>query len=652
MLNSPSKRSDPTAPMQLGAHSVSSSMGLPSSEDEGIKISVVSDQSFVNQLLSNLLNSQTDMDVVGHARQGLEAYDMIVKTLPNMLLVSMEHPLLLGIPITEIIRKLNLKCKIAYFNCSPNSDFWPDLLTSGAKGFFKRGANPEEMRVGIRILMQGGSYISQGLISPSSTVDYEPIQFRQPPQTEEEALTLDSISEPINLPAPKRNWWKSILKLGSFAFISLAAISVLGYLTYKVVSPTFSDPSSKAYDSSLGYPAQQRLKGLPIDVTVVPVEEKVINDSTSAEGETVALEVIDVPSINTGIVASVNFAEGDRVQQGQTLVTLKNEVFQDGVNIAKRQIAIAQRKLLSLKQSQANLERPLQSQISNAKHRITMAQAQLQKMRSLEAKGVIAKNQVLEQQDILAQRETELISAKQALAAAKKEYTTEIGENQLVISENQAVLQQAQRTAENIVIKSPASGLVSYKTVNIGELVSPEKSLLTISKDIVLKVDVDQTQIQKIKRGDPVTLRFVTFPGRTFSGNVFRINPTVSTGDNIQSREDKQTQYTYPLWVKVNGLKLTPGLQGVAQFDRKFYTNLVPESSVTHVSGGEGMVLVAQDNQAVVKKVQLGKIIGNQREILSGLSTGETVLSAPSAIEPGDQLNPIIESTTTEEETY
>jgi HlyD family secretion protein len=66
---------------------------------------------------------------------------------------------------------------------------------------------------------------------------------------------------------------------------------------------------------------------------------------------------------------------------------------------------------------------------------------------------------------------------------------------------------------------------------------------------------------------------------------------------------------------------------------------MIPESSVTHLSAGEGMVMVAEAGKAVVKKVKLGRTFDNQREVLEGLKPGEQVVPSPRALNPGDRLN-------------
>jgi HlyD family secretion protein len=83
---------------------------------------------------------------------------------------------------------------------------------------------------------------------------------------------------------------------------------------------------------------------------------------------------------------------------------------------------------------------------------------------------------------------------------------------------------------------------------------------------------------------------------------------------------------------------MPPGLQGYVQFDQGKNSMVIPESAVTHLSAGEGMVMVSEGGRAVVKKVKLGRTLENQREVLGGLSLGDRVVISPRALNPGDKL--------------
>ena len=144
--------------------------------------------------------------------------------------------------------------------------------------------------------------------------------------------------------------------------------------------------------------------------------------------------------------------------------------------------------------------------------------------------------------------------------------------------------------------------------------------------------------------GNEATVRLVAYPGQTFSGEVIRVNPTVETEAERSPRNGANRQFTYTVWIAIDNLdELPPGLQGFAQFNQTQVKSalLIPESAITHLSNGEGMVMVVEEGQTVVKKIRVGRVHNNQREILEGISPDTEVLLYPRAINPGDNVTSI-----------
>jgi HlyD family secretion protein len=79
-------------------------------------------------------------------------------------------------------------------------------------------------------------------------------------------------------------------------------------------------------------------------------------------------------------------------------------------------------------------------------------------------------------------------------------------------------------------------------------------------------------------------------------------------------------------------------LQGYVEFTPSRTIAIVPESAITHLSGGEGMVAIAKADRVTIRKVKLGRTRDNQREVIEGLKPGERVIANPRALKPGDRL--------------
>lgn len=477
----------------------------------------------------------------------------------------------------------------------------------------------------------------------------------------------------------------------------VAPLGLMGILTVTILMPTLKNPESKFYSSGLGYPAIQRLAGKPIKVQTVPVESRSLDNSVAAPGESVALQAVDIRTLVSGPVEKVYVTEGQRVRRGQPLLQLQQTPFLAQVETARNNVATAEKTLqalqssapgnlvdlkeniktaqvrldganIQLQQIDSLVDQQQKNNIEAARERLETAQKKLQQVKTLAEQGAISQFQLYDMQDLYATRKKELldaqqgaittqtqqfsnkdffvsrqndvISAQQALQQAQTNIERDLVNVRLTLENNRIALQNAQRDLSNTVIYGNTDGLVSQVNIHPGEVVDTRfpNSLMTLTQDIVFKAYIDQARLNAVKVGDQATVRLVAYPGRTYQGRVIRVNPTVKTDAVAPSTVGVDRQYTYPVWIAVEELKMPPGLQGYVQFTQGTTSLVIPESAVTHLSGGEGMVIVAQANRAVIKKVKLGRIFDNQREVLAGLMPGEQVVPSPRALDPGDNL--------------
>ena len=473
-------------------------------------------------------------------------------------------------------------------------------------------------------------------------------------------------------------------------------VGVMAILSVIVLLPTLKNPESKFYSSGIGYPALQRLAGQPIAVQTVPVALKTLEDNVAAPAESIALHQVNVSPLVSGQVEKVHVVEGQWVRRGQPLLQLQKIPFENAVSAARNNVAISEVTLEALQKSaaeqlvalKANVEtareglvvaKAKDNQISSlieadqkvnvatARERLAITEAKIQQLSYLAKQGAVSRFQLYDVQDVHAARKKELLSAQegvignksdlydnksdyiisqnalvstqQALARTQNDLDKQIKNARLKLENNKVALQRASRDLDNTVLYASIDGLISRVNIDTGEVATGRttRPIINISKDIVLKAYIDQARINAVKIGDGAIVRLVAYPGRTYQGRVIQLNPTVvTTGGRAKGGIDRR--YTYSVWIAVDGHQMPAGLQGYVQFTQGKKSLVIPESAVTHLSGGEGMVMVAEAGQAVVKRVKLGRIFDNQREVLEGLVPGQQVVPSPRALNSGDQL--------------
>jgi len=123
-------------------------------------------------------------------------------------------------------------------------------------------------------------------------------------------------------------------------------------------------------------------------------------------------------------------------------------------------------------------------------------------------------------------------SDAQLLQAQTGAQTTDIKQSQAQtasaqVKAAQAALAAAQLQRSYATIKAPIDGIVSKKSVNIGDTVSVGQPLLAIAStsNLWVTANLKETQITDVRVGDPVSIKVDAFPHQEFKGTVSSISP-------------------------------------------------------------------------------------------------------------------------------
>ena len=490
-----------------------------------------------------------------------------------------------------------------------------------------------------------------------------------------------------------------IHRLNRFVLISLILIpfSGMGFLTLTLLAPSLRNPEAKFYGSSKGYPARQRAAGEAIDVETITLGTAEFTQSLSAPGESVALQSIEIRPEVEGVIESVLVEEGDWVRAGQTLIQLNQQSFLDEVKIAENNVANDQENVRSLSEATANDIAKLTSDIAKAEERVANAEFRweiaqtviqehrqnalesvsiqlqnasdrLERIQALVDQGALPEFELLEAEDEFARQQHELFLIQQgSLDNNAREYDDrdyllsrqlqleraqlsleravtlspgQVEKAQLRLETRQAQLREAYRNLERTTIVAPSDGLISVVTVDNGEVVgsTSEEPLMLLNQNVLFEAFIDQAQLNQVAEGDSATLRLTAYPGELFTGQVVKVNPTIETDATEQRKVGTDRQYTYSVWVKIDTLQMPPGLQGYVQFGKTRIALSLPENSLQHLSGGEGMVMIMEEGKAIPRSVTVGPLLDNRREVVSGLQPGEKVILNPQALQPGDRV--------------
>lgn len=197
------------------------------------------------------------------------------------------------------------------------------------------------------------------------------------------------------------------------------------------------------------------------------------------------------------------------------------------------------------------------------------------------------------------------------------------------VEQAQQALREAAVTLDYATILSPLDGIVVDKNVEVGDTVTPGQALLTLydPTHMQLVASVRESLIRRLKLGQTVGVRVDTL-NRTCAGEVSEIVPA----SDVASRS---------FLVKVTGPcppEIHSGMFGrlLIPLDEEQLL-VIPRAAVRRIGQLDNVDVADADGTWLTRRVvQLGRPIGDDVEVLTGLRDGERV-AVPKAVEAGGE---------------
>ncbi|MFM6851319.1 MAG: response regulator transcription factor, partial [Terrabacter sp.] len=132
---------------------------------EPVRVLVVDDQELFRRGLIMLLGSDSDIEVVGEASDGITATELAVRTAPDVILLDVRMPRRTGVEACRGIKEAVPSAKIIMLTVSDEEADLYESVKNGASGYLLKDSSIEEVAQAIRVVNEG-----QSLISPSMAV--------------------------------------------------------------------------------------------------------------------------------------------------------------------------------------------------------------------------------------------------------------------------------------------------------------------------------------------------------------------------------------------------------------------------------------------------------------------------------------------------
>jgi len=345
----------------------------------------------------------------------------------------------------------------------------------------------------------------------------------------------------------------------------------------------------------------------PVAVQVVSVNTQDWPTSYEATGTVRARTTATISSKVMGYVQKVSVQVGDRVRQGQELITLDARDLDVNLRRAEAGGGEVQSAIPELENATAA-----------AKANLDLAQTTFKRMEELASKKSIS-NQ-------------ELDEASARLKAAQANYDM-VRSRRSQINSKMAVVEQEVRAAgimrDYAKLAAPFSGVVITRTVEPGNLATPGVPLLTIEQDGLyrLEASVDESKLATVRVGQAVEV--VLEADRKLNARVSEIVPSVDAASR-----------TYIVKLDLPATpQLRTGMFGRAIFPLGMQKVVAVPLAALMERGQLQSVFVVEDGVAHTRLVTTGRRTSDAVEVLSGLNAGEkVVLPVPAGLQDGSRV--------------
>jgi len=351
-----------------------------------------------------------------------------------------------------------------------------------------------------------------------------------------------------------------------------------------------------------------------LTVTIAMVESREVRRTVEAVGSLFAYDEVTVSPEVDGRADKVFVDVGDHVTKGQVLVQILPLEYE--LALAQQQGLLDQaRARLGLSQGQEELGDPTQAaSVRKASADLANAEQKYKRTTELTQQGVLPKQTYDED-------EANYKAAKAAYDLALQDVTN----MQAAIKQDQAALDLARKKLRDTSIRAPFDGYIKERDVTVGQYLkaqgAPAPAMTIVNIDPMrVRLKVPEKMAAWVLVGQPIQLSVEAFPDRSFTGKVWRINPSVDattrTFDVEALVENHQSLLKPGFFVKASVTS--------SKVEKVLF---IPRRSINYAYGIYKVYLV-NGNKLKETEIKVGDQSGEEMEILEGVKEGDRLALA------------------------
>lgn len=235
----------------------------------------------------------------------------------------------------------------------------------------------------------------------------------------------------------------------------------------------------------------------------------------------------------TGHIVEIRFEANQLVHKGDTLVILDDEEYKIKVKQAEADLAVAEGNLRSLEQSvitaTAN-QAASKDNLEGDKASLDKAEKDYQRFKNMIADSAVTRNQYDQVVSKLQSTKSYLNAGEKQLLASSsttKQSYTNLEASRATVERKKADLESAKLQLSYTRIIALSDGYVGERTISVGELINTNQvvATLVLNQKLWVTANFKETQIEKIKQGQEVTITIDALDGKEFKGKVNGFSP-------------------------------------------------------------------------------------------------------------------------------
>ena len=353
------------------------------------------------------------------------------------------------------------------------------------------------------------------------------------------------------------------------------------------------------------------------NIETVTVDRGEVISTTQATGVIESENEVILLSPAASIIKNILKEPGNQVQAGEIILQLQTEPVLDEMEKLKDQLEVKRNNLEKNQLTAQSTKLDLDYNEEVKRLKVISLKAQLSDQEQLLEVGGISPARVEEtkQEITLAEKDLAMLIDKNSIRL--KQLRAEDRGLFLQIRMDEKALEEKQILLSKMSVRAPSAGIILNISGSVGEKVSADKTLVTMSDLSSFKLigSVDEQFAGQIKTG---SLVYVTIENEKLKGLIGNITPIV---------ENKKVQFNVHLEESSHPKLIANQNVQIQIFNNKKENALRIKTLPGFETGKTHKVFVIEGDKAVKKEVVLGIVGDDYCEILSGLKEGDIVIS-------------------------